>query len=284
MSFIKTLQKKFKEGNSVEKIIYINVGIFIVSIFFSVLPGLYNEQTNWLTNWFSLESSTEAFLSKPWSIVSYGLLHADFLHLIMNLMVLYFIGNLFIQYFTQKQFLTFYFLGIIFGGLLFILSYNYFPVFSNNQGYLIGASAGVSAIFASIATHMPNYQLKLRFIGFVKLWHLAGIWIVLNFIGLNGGNAGGNFAHLGGAIFGYLYTKQATTKNSEIFNWLNALFKKKEKPLKTAYRSSTKKKKTPPNTAPNQKQIDAILDKISKSGYDTLSKTEKDFLFKQGKR
>jgi membrane associated rhomboid family serine protease len=284
MSFIHTLQKKFKEANSVEKIIYINVVIFIVSILFSVLPGLYNGQTNWVTNWFSLESSTEVFLSKPWSIISYGFLHADFLHLIMNLMVLYFIGTLFIQYFTQKQFLTFYFLGIIFGGLLFILSYNYFPLFSNDQAYLIGASAGVSAIFVGIATYMPNYQLKLRFIGFVKLWHLAGIWILLNFIGLNGGNAGGNFAHLGGALFGYLYTNQATYKKTGILNWLKALFQKKEKPLKTAYRSTTKKKKTSPNTGPNQKQVDAILDKISKSGYDTLSKTEKDFLFKQGKR
>ena len=284
MSFIHTLQSKYKEANSVEKLIYINVAIFILSIFFSVLPGLYKEQTNWLVNWFSLDSSTEVFLSKPWAIVSYGFLHADFLHLISNLIVLYFIGNLFIQYFTQKQFQTFYFLGIIFGGLLFILSYNYFPLFSNNQGQLIGASAGVSAIFAGIATYMPNYQLKLRFIGFVKLWYLAGIWIVLNFMGLNGGNAGGNFAHLGGALFGYLYTKQATTKSAGILNWLTLRFQKKEKPLKTAYRSTTKKKKTPPNTGPNQKQIDAILDKISKSGYDTLSKAEKDFLFKQGKR
>ena len=284
MSFIHTLQSKYKEANSVEKLIYINVAIFILSIFFSVLLGLYKGQTNWLVNWFSLDSSTEVFLSKPWAIVSYGFLHADFLHLISNLIVLYFIGNLFIQYFTQKQFQTFYFLGIIFGGLLFILSYNYFPLFSNNQGQLIGASAGVSAIFAGIATYMPNYKLKLRFIGFVKLWYLAGIWIVLNFMGLNGGNAGGNFAHLGGALFGYLYTKQATTKSAGILNWLTLRFQKKEKPLKTAYRSTTKKKKTPPNTGPNQKQIDAILDKISKSGYDTLSKAEKDFLFKQGKR
>jgi len=284
MSFVHTLQNKYKEANIVERLIYINVVIFILSIFFSVLPGLYKGQTNWLVNWFSLDSSTEVFLSKPWAIVTYGFLYADFFHLISNLIILYYIGNLFVQYFTQKQFQTFYFLGIIFGGLLFILSYNYFPLFSNNQGQLIGASAGVSAIFVGIATYMPNYQLKLRFIGFVKLWHLAGIWVILNFMGLNGGNAGGNFAHLGGALFGYLYTKQGTSKSTGILNWLAARFQKKEKPLRTAYRSSTKKKKTPPNTGPNQKQIDAILDKISKSGYDTLTKAEKDFLFKQGKR
>ena len=147
---------------------------------------------------------------------------------------MYFIGNLFIQYFTQKQFQTFYFLGIIFGGLLFILSYNYFPLFSNNQGQLIGASAGVSAIFVGIATYMPNYQLKLRFIGFVKLWHLAGIWVVLNFMGLNGGNAGGNFAHLGGALFGYLYTKQGTSKSTGILNWLAHTLSEKRKTFKNS--------------------------------------------------
>ena len=284
MTFLHTLQNKYKGANSVDKLIYINTAIFVLTVFFSVFSGLYKEQTNWLVDWFSLDSSTEVYLSKPWAIISYGFLHADFFHLLSNLIVLYFIGNLFIQYFTQKQFQTFYFLGIIFGGLLFILSYNYFPLFSDKQGQLVGASAGVSAIFVGIATHMPNYQLKLRFIGFVKLWHLAGIWVVLNFIGLNGGNAGGNFAHLGGALFGYLYTKQGTRENTGILNWLITRFQKKEKPLKTAYRSATKKKKAPVNSGPNQKQIDAILDKISKSGYDTLTKAEKEFLFKQGKR
>ena len=125
MSFVHTLQNKYKEANIVERLIYINVVIFILSIFFSVLPGLYKGQTNWLVNWFSLDSSTEVFLSKPWAIVTYGFLHADFFHLISNLIILYYIGNLFVQYFTQKQFQTFYFLGIIFGGLLFILCYNY---------------------------------------------------------------------------------------------------------------------------------------------------------------
>jgi membrane associated rhomboid family serine protease len=284
MSFIDTVLRKYKEANSLEKLIYINVLIFIVSVFFNVIPGLHNGQTNLLEDWFSLDSSTEVFLSKPWSIFSYGFLHEDFIHLLMSLIVLYSIGNLFIQYFTQKQLRSFYILGTVFGGLLFIVSHNYFPFFEGTPSFLVGASAGISAIFIGIATYMPNYQLKFRFIGFIKLWNLAGVWVILNIIGLNGGNAGGSFAHLGGAIFGYLYTSQAGNKNSGILKWFTSLFQKKEKPLRTAYKSASKKKKPTPNTALNQKQIDAILDKISKSGYDTLSKPEKDFLFKQGKR
>ena len=118
----------------------------------------------------------------------------------------------------------------------------------------------------------------------MKLWYLAGFWILFDFIGLIGNNAGGHFAHLGGALFGYLYINQASNSGGGIMHWLWAIFQKKEKPLRTAYKSTKKKKKTAPNSSFNQKQIDAILDKISKSGYDTLTKAEKDFLFKQGKQ
>ncbi|WOC40350.1 rhomboid family intramembrane serine protease [Polaribacter sp. HL-MS24] len=284
MSLIDNLQQKYKESNTLEKLIYLHVGVFLFSIFFDVVQGLYNGQTNWLIQWFSLDSSTDTFLSKPWSIVSYGFLHADFIHLLMNMIVLYYIGNLFVEYFTQKQLLTFYLLGTIFGGLLFIVSHNYFPFFEGRQSVLVGASAGISAIFIGITTHMPNYQLKLRFIGFVKLWYLAGFWILLDFIGLTGDNAGGHFAHLGGALFGYVYISQASNKSGGMLNLLWAIFQKKDKPLRTVYKSDKKKKKTARNTSFNQKQIDTILDKISKSGYDTLSKAEKDFLFKQGKQ
>jgi glucan phosphoethanolaminetransferase (alkaline phosphatase superfamily) len=193
-------------------------------------------------------------------------------------------GNLFIEYFTQKQVLTFYLLGTVFGGLLFVISHNYFPLFEGKQAVLVGASAGISAIFVGIATYMPNYQLKLRFIGFIKLWYFAAIWVVLDVLGLIGNNAGGHFAHLGGALFGFIYVRQASNKELGILIWFSELFKKKEKPLKTAYKSGNKKKETVKNTSLNQKQIDGILDKISKSGYDTLSKQEKDFLFKQGRR
>jgi membrane associated rhomboid family serine protease len=231
-----------------------------------------------------LDANFTALLSTPWSIITYGFLHAGFLHILINLIALFYIGKLFIEYFTQKQLLTFYILGTVFGGLLFLVSYTYFPLFKNQSTILVGASAGISAIFIGIATYIPNYQLKIRFIGFVKLWYLAAIWVGLDILGLAGTNAGGHFSHLGGALFGFLYVRQASNKKTDILEKVLNLFKKNEKPLKTVYKSKTKTTSTVKNTSVNQKEIDSILDKIGKSGYDALNKQEKEFLFKQGKK
>lgn len=285
MSILDNLKLRYKQGNIVEKLIYINIAVFAVTLLINVVEGLYANQQNFIVNWFSLDRSINSLFTKPWTIISYGFLHADFLHILMNLIVLYFIGNLFLEYFTQKQLLTFYLLGTFFGGVLYLFSQNYFPLFEGSNSVLVGASAGISAIFIGIATYIPNYQIKLRFIGFVKLWHLAAFWIGLDFIGLIGTNAGGHFAHLGGALFGFLYVNQASNKEIKLFDFFSNLFKKKEKPLRTVHQSKSKKRSTTSqNTDLTQKQVDAILDKISKSGYDTLTKSEKEFLFKQGKK
>jgi membrane associated rhomboid family serine protease len=283
MSFINNIQTRFKQANIVEQLIYINVGVFVATLLFSVFSNLYVSQSNFIVYWFSLNSDVDFFITKPWTIISYGFLHADFIHILFNLIVLYYFGNLFIQYFTPKQLLTFYLLGTFVGGLIFLLSYSYFPLFSNQTVPLVGASAGVSAIIVGIATYMPNYQLKLRLIGFVKLWHLAGIFVLLDVLQLAGNNAGGHFAHLGGALFGFLYVGQASNTNIQIFDRIGTLFSFKRKPLKTVYKSKKAQPKKQANTTYKQQKINAILDKISKSGYDTLSQEEKDFLFKQGK-
>lgn len=284
MSFINDIKHRYKTGNIVEKLIYINIGIFVLSLLLTVIFGLYKNQSNFIGEWFALEYNFSSLLTKPWSIISYGFLHAGFLHIIFNLIALYFIGNLFIEYFTQKQLLNFYLFGTFFGGVLFLLSHNYFPLFEGEKSQLVGASAGISAIFIGIATYIPNYQLKIRFIGFVKLWHLAAIWIGLDILGLIGGNAGGHFAHLGGALFGFLYINQASNKEIKFLNKITSLFSKKKKPLKTVYKSKQKKTTSNQNTTLTQQQIDVILDKISKSGYDSLTPSEKEFLFKQGKK
>jgi len=284
MKYINNLKGRFQNGNIVEKLIYINIAIFILTLLFNVFQGLYKGQINWFVDWFSLDDDYTSLLQKPWSIITYGFLHANFIHILMNLIVLHFIGHLFIEYFTQKQLLRFYILGTFFGGILFLFSQNYFPLFEGKSSLLVGASAGISAIFIGAATYIPNYQLKLRFIGFVKLWHLAAIWIGLDVIGLIGDNAGGHFAHLGGSLFGFLYVTKTSNKKTDLFKQLSSLFKIKKTPLKTVHKSAKKKTSSVKNTGINQKQIDAILDKISKSGYDTLTKAEKDFLFRQGKK
>lgn len=280
MAILDDIKRRYITGNIVEKLIFINIGVFIVSLILIVLSGLYKGDINFLKEWFSLSTDLGDLLIKPWTIISYGFLHAGFFHILFNCIALYFLGNLFIQYFTQKQLLNFYLLGTFFGGVLFLFSQNYFPLFEGRTSNLVGASAGVSAIFVGIATYMPNFQLRFPLIGFVKLWIICAIWVAFDVIGLIGSNAGGSFAHLGGALFGYLYVSQASNKEINLFG---SLFKKKEKPLKTVYKSGKRKTSTTKQKDANQQKIDVILDKISKSGYDTLTKEEKDFLFKQGK-
>lgn len=283
MSIINNIQTRYKNATIVEKLIYINITVFALTLLTTVFSNLFESPVNIIILWFSLNSEFNFFITKPWTIISYGFLHADFIHILFNLIVLYYFGNLFIQYFTQKQLLTFYLLGTFFGGLVFLLSYSYFPLFANQQVPLVGASAGISAIIVGIATYMPNYQLKLRLIGFVKLWHLAAIYIALDVLQLAGDNAGGHFAHIGGAIFGFLYVNQASNTETKIWNKIATIFSVKKKPLKTVYKSKKTTVKKQTNTTYKQQKINAILDKISKSGYDTLSQDEKDFLFKQGK-
>ena len=177
-------------------------------------------------------------------------------------------------------------LGTLFGGIVFITSYNFFPALQRvaDNSLLLGASAGISAIFIGIATYMPNYELKFPLIGYVKLWILACIWIAIDVIQIPAGNAGGHLAHIGGAFFGFLYVRSASNKELTIFKSFKNLFNRKEKPLKTVYKSGNKPPKKNINKTKNQQEIDAILDKIGKSGYDTLTKEEKEFLFKQGKK
>ena len=282
MSFINNIQNRFNQANIVEKFITINLCVFIGVFVLNTLGFLFQTRTS-LVNWFVLPATFDAFITKPWSIITFGFIHLEFLHILMNLISLYFVGNLFINYFTSKQFISFYLLGTLFGGLLFMLSYNVFPAFIRDasNSSLLGASAGVSAIFIGIATYVPNHQFKIPLLGFIKLWHLAAVWIVLDIIQIPAGNAGGHLAHIGGALFGFLYVNQASTKEATIWNKMLRFFSKKNA-LKTVYKSKASAQRKKTTTTYKQQKINAILDKISKSGYETLSQDEKDFLFKQG--
>lgn len=272
---------KYKSGTIVEKLIYINFVAFVLTFLLNTLNFLFNSQSNLIVEWFSMPSNIDLFLLRPWSIISYGFLHGGFFHLVSNLIVLYFIGNLFIDYFTHKQLLSFYLSGTVFGGLLYLVSYAIFPALQGTSATLVGASAGVMAIFIGIATYIPNYEINFRFIGYVKLWKLAAFFIILDLIQIPSGNSGGHIAHIGGALFGFLYIQQVK-KTSISFKNPFATFFNKRSTLKTVYKS--KKKSTKKEQQSNQEKIDAILDKISKSGYESLSQEEKNLLFKQGKK
>lgn len=284
MNFWQDLQYRFKTSSIVQQLIYVNIAVFLLTLILSSFSGLYGNHSNFIMEWFSLSSSLDIWLTRPWTIVSYGFLHGGFLHILFNCLWLFFIGRLFLDYFTPKQLLNFYLLGTLVGGIFYLTAYNYFPIFRGQTVPLVGASAGISAIVIGLATYIPNYQLHFRFIGYIKVWHLATFFIVMDLIGLAGSNGGGHFSHLGGALLGYLYVTQASNKKINLFDSIASMFKSKKKPLRTVYKS--KKPKTSTKTTKkdgNQEKVDAILDKISKSGYDALSKEEKEFLFKQGK-
>lgn len=283
MSVFRDLQIKFQTATIVNQLIYINVAVFLLTFLLNTLGFLMQSNGNIITQWFAMPAFLDDFIYKPWTIITYGFLHGGFLHILFNMLLLNFFGRLFLDYFTPKQLLNFYLLGTFFGGLVYLLSYNFFPIFSENRSILVGASAAVSAIVVGLATYAPNYQLNFRFIGFVKLWHLAAILVVLDVIQIPLGNAGGHLAHIGGALFGFLYVSKASNKELDLFSAFNGIFTKKRSPLKTVYKSKNATKTSRAQKDNNQQKIDEILDKISKSGYDTLSKEEKEFLFKQGK-
>lgn len=285
MNWFTNLYQKFISRSIVERIIILNVGIFIITYLYNTLSFLFQIDGNFIVHWFSLQPDFDVLLFRPWTLLSYGFLHSGFFHILFNMLVLYYFGNLFLDFFDSRQFLLYLILGILSGGLIYMLAYNYLPGLQTTQTILLGASAGVMAIVVGIAAHIPHYSLRFRFIGNIKLLYIAVGLVLLDLIQIPAGNAGGHLAHLGGSLIGFLLTRYMN-QGRDLLDSLQGLFIQKEKkPLKTVYKSSKKKTyKKPLSKSEEQKKIDAILDKISKSGYDTLTKEEKDFLFQAGKK
>jgi membrane associated rhomboid family serine protease len=272
---VEELKNRLENSSIVDKFIYINVIIFVVALIVNTFVHLSNGSSNLIVDLFALNKNTSEFLYKPYTFITYGFLHIGFIHILFNLITLYYLGNLFLNFFSSKKFIIYYVLGTIFGGILFVLSYQYFPVFKNSQGILLGASAGIAALLVGLATYTPNYEINLRLIGYVKLWILALIFIVLTIVLIPNGNAGGQIAHLGGALLGFLLTKYYANQKSNPY-------KKSKSNLKTVYKAKEKSNdfglSIHQKKIIKQRRIDTILDKISKSGYDSLSKEERDFL------
>ncbi|RSK39240.1 rhomboid family protein [Mangrovimonas spongiae] len=285
------IQNKLNNLNVFEKLIGVNLLLFLIGLILRPILSIQNS-----LSWLELPSDFMAFLMQPWSIITYAFAHYDFWHIIFNMLWLYFIGRMFLNLFNVKLGLNIYFLGAICGGLLFLAGYNLLPDFFNTNTRLVGASAAVRALLIFMCAYMP--RMAVRFFTFnIKLWHIGAVIVIFDVIGLFGLNAGGNLAHIGGAILGYFYAIQLQKgtdigKGFEKFmNSIIGLFKgSKNSPLKTVHRKKTSSKKNMGGYSKEefdefnkQKRIDIILDKISKSGYDSLTKEEKEFLFRAGK-
>ena len=287
-SLNKDIQDKLRNLNVFEKIIGVNLLIFFIGLFIRVV---FNSHAS--LGWLELPSDFLDTILQPWSIISYGFTHYDFWHILFNMLWLYFIGRMFMNMFSVKIGLNVYFLGIISGGLLFLLGYNVLPDLFIGKTRLVGASGGVRALLIFLCAYMP--KMDVRFFTFnLKLWYIGVAIVFIDVLGLFGLNSGGNLAHIGGALLGYFYAIQLKRGTDigkgfeRVLDYFSNMFKKSKKsPLKTVHRKKGEKfagySKSEFNEFNNQKKIDVILDKISKSGYDSLNKEEKEFLFKAGK-
>ena len=286
------LKLKYTKGNSATKLIYINVVVFFTLLIIDfVLRNLLKSPIT-TADLFAL-SSTQELLYKPWQIVTYSWLHGSLFHLLMNMVLLYFVGQMFLQQFQNRNFYTFYFFGGIFGGIFFLLFQNIF----NYSHLLVGASAAVYAVFFALIAYNPKMPVRLMFIpSAFPLLYVGYVFIAFDVYNIiSDQNAGGSISHLGGALFGYLYMKQFEKGNDFLGKFIfqiEGLFKKREKSTFKTYKntSSTNNQSVPRDDydfnhlkVEKQKKIDTILDKISRSGYESLSKEEKDFLFKEGR-
>lgn len=287
--------KVFKAGNPLWLFLGLNVLVFLflngMNLFVAlrIFPATFSAEYL-LMPYLQLPANALSVLFKPWTLVTYMFTQVSFFHLLFNMLWLYWLGMIFLDFLSKKQFVFIYFFGGLAGAALYLLAYALVPVFSESKNFnaLIGSSAAVSAIVFATATLVPDFSIRMLFFGNVRLKYLALVFIILDLLGVGGGNAGGSIAHIGGALSGFFFVRQLQKGN----DWSRLLERKRKKQSKHRMRvistrtggaaASTKKPTGPPPT--NQEVIDQILDKISQSGYDSLSKSEKDALFRVSKQ
>lgn len=284
------LKQSFRNGGILTKLIYINVGIFLLIRVVGVIFLLFNIQGIPILSFLELPSSVTAILLKPWTLFTYMFTHYDFLHILFNMLWLYWFGHIFLQFFSGRQLGGLYLLGGLAGAVFFILAYNTLPYFRPFAPFsaLIGASASVMAIVFAISFYRKDLEINLFLIGRIKLIYLALGTLVIDFLAIASDNAGGHIAHIGGALLGVLYAlqmkqgKDLTKPINKMVDWFVNIRKPKSKMRVTYKRGETEYDY---NERKNRKnaEIDQILEKLKRSGYDSLSSEEKKKLFDASK-
>ncbi|OQC04480.1 MAG: Rhomboid protease GluP [Bacteroidetes bacterium ADurb.Bin090] len=288
---------RYLQGNIATKLIFINVGIFLLIKLFVVFCHLFQFDGSRFILLLQLPASWDQILLRPWTLLTYMFVHLGFFHLLFNMIWLYVFGLYFLRWFSSRQLLMVYLLGGLTGGLFYIIAYNLFPLYSSSVEYtvLMGASASVLALTLSVAFYRPNESLVFMFIGQVKLKWLAVAMVIIDLLSLAGDNAGGSLAHLGGALFGLLFgffSREnlslsifgSKTGGSRGFRAKTGKRTKYHRPrFEKANRARPESDQEYRDRKKNEEDYrDAILDKIKQSGYESLSKKEKQFLFKSG--
>ncbi|MDR0364641.1 MAG: rhomboid family intramembrane serine protease [Bacteroidales bacterium] len=275
----------FQSGSTLSILIIINVAIWLMITIITLVSWLFNVQQEYVhlaaINILGVSAYFPTLIARPWTLITYMFSHLDLLHILFNMLWLFWFGKIFLEFLSQKKLLSIYLWGGIFGAFLYVLSYNIFPVFllSLEGSRTLGASAAVMAIVAAISFYAPNYRM---FFGRVRLIYFALIYLFIDLISIPHGNPGGHISHLGGALFGILYAwnlRKGFFTFSAISRFFKNIFQKKrnnaqrQRPLNDEMYNLKKKEE--------QDEINRILDKISKHGYDALSKREKETLFKR---
>ena len=287
-NIIDSIKAFFSQKSALSRLMLINISIYIVCLFISVFTWLFNiSDISFVTKLFAVPADISSLAEKPWTIFTYMFLQEEFWHLFFNMLMLYYGGQIFLQFFSQKQLLLTYIFGGLVGALFFILAYNAFPVFEDTKTYAfaLGSSASVLSILIAAATYQPEYRLNLFLLGQVKMKWIAIIFVVIDLLSIPKGNSGGHIAHLGGALWGFLYA-YLLKKDFDFY----LIFKRKAR-IKVKTRNAHNYHQRPKTDeqynaerAQEQEETDKILEKIAKNGYSSLSEKEKEFLFRQSKK
>ncbi len=287
---------KFSFGNAqaLYRLMAVNVGVFLVLMLMRTvlfLSGGGDFLYTFLVRQLSLPADPFSIVLQPWSLLTYMFLHTDLLHILFNMLVLFWTGRLFCEYLGNRKLTGVYLMGGLSGASLYLLAYQLFPAFdgASSGAHLLGASAGVIAVMVGIATLLPEYTVHLLLIGPVRLKFVAAFSVVLYFISIPMGNAGGHIAHLGGALAGFFIVR-ALQKGRDLTSWLS-FFERKGSNTKGRRRMKVVSRKSLSDDeifrrdqVASQELVDRILDKINKSGFDSLTNAEKEVLYRASKK
>lgn len=298
-TLLSDLRAQFRRGDICLRYIYVNVGVFVFTSLLGVLLLLFNRSAAGVLQWFELPASLWRLLHQPWSLFTYMFVHAGLLHVLFNMLWLYWFGGLFLQFFSARHFRGLYWLGGLGGGLLYMVAYHVFPYFQPalSTSMLVGASASVLAVGVATAFRAPDYRIHLMFVGPVRLKYMAFFLVLTDLLLVTGGNGGGHIAHLGGALAGWWFAS-SLSKGRDVTRWINGtmdafaslfsgdLFRRRRSKPKMRVHFGDRMSDYEYNARKKAQadEIDRILDKLRKSGYDSLSSDEKKRLFEAGKK
>ena len=299
MSFLDDIRAAFsRRDNALSQLLLINVLAFVALLLVRV--GLFLTTGGSITitpilEWIAVPSDPLRLLTRPWTLLTYSFAHLEFLHILFNLLNLYWFGSLVREYLGDRKLVSLYILGALAGAALYLLAFNLIPVFQGRPAILYGASASVTAIIVGAATLLPDYTFNIILLGPVRIKYIAAVVVLVSIAGIDGGNPGGEIAHLGGALLGFLFIRQLQRGRDlgrpvqAIGDWVGALLSGRPR-LRVTHRGGSAAAPAPSAARkgnlpkPEQEDIDAILDKISRSGYESLSKEEKQKLFKASQK